>query len=73
MRLKFFSIPLFCLSLAALIVAGGTFYNLGIFVDEFNTTPAVVLGGDLWLLLTWAQLGFLALTTILSGCLIFKK
>ncbi len=58
---------IFILSLICLITELNLFYNLGVFVDEFGTSPDVVLGGDFWLLMDWAKLGFLALIVLLSG------
>lgn len=46
---------------------------MGIYVDEFDTSPDVVLGGDLWLSMDWARLGFLAILCVLSGVNLFKK
>ena len=42
------------------------FYNLGIFVDEFNTSPSVVYGGDLWLYGEWLILFALAVLLVIS-------
>ncbi|NEU04645.1 hypothetical protein G3M99_07160 [Clostridium senegalense] len=49
------------------------FWNMGIYVDEFDTSPDVVLGGDLWLSMDWARLGFSAILCVLSGVNLFKK
>ncbi|WP_252230724.1 hypothetical protein [Clostridium sp. ZBS15] len=49
------------------------FWNTGVYVDEFNTSLDVVLGGDLALIMDWIRLGILLLISILSGINIFKK
>lgn len=49
------------------------FYNLAIFVDEFGTTPSVVLGGPFWLIMTWAEFLILFISIILSVFLIISK
>lgn len=39
----------------------------------FNTSPDVVLGGNLWLIMDWIRLGASALICALSGINLFKK
>lgn len=46
---------------------------MGIYVDEFNTSADVVLGGNLWLYMDWLRLGFSALICILSGINLFAE
>lgn len=46
---------------------------MGIFADEFNTSPAVVTGGEFWLLMDWVRLGFSALICLLSGMTLLSK
>ena len=46
---------------------------MGIYVDEFNTSPDVVLGGKFWLYMAWLRLGFSALICVLSGISLFRK
>ena len=47
--------------------------SMGIYVDEFNTSADVVLGGNLWLYMDWLRLGFSALICILSGINLFAE
>lgn len=49
MKNKFLNTSIFILSLITLLISLKLFWNMGIYVDEFNTTPRVVCGGDLWL------------------------
>lgn len=54
-------------SLIALMISIKLFWNMGIFVDEFNTSPDIVCGGDFWLYMDWLRLFVLAMITIFSG------
>lgn len=46
MKNKGLQLILFILSLICLIISAKLFYQLGIYVDEANTSPSVVLGGN---------------------------
>ena len=68
---KYLSAIIFILSLIALVISLRLFSNLGIYVDEHNTSPSVVLGGDFYLLTNWLRLLLLALITACSGLQLF--
>ena len=70
---KFLNISIFILSLVCLLISLKLFWNMGVYVDEFNTSPDVVLGGYLWLIMDWIRLGASALICALSGINLFKK
>lgn len=70
---KFINGSIFMLSIVCLIISYKLFWNLGIYVDEFNTSPDVVLGGEFWLYMNWFKLGASALICILSGINLFKS
>lgn len=70
---RIINISIFLLSFVSLIISLKLFWNMGIYADEFNTSPEVVLGGSLWLYLDWVKLVFLALSCFLSGINIFIK
>jgi hypothetical protein len=70
---KLVNASIFILSIVCLIISVKLFVNMGIFVDEFNTSPDVVCGGALWLYMDWLRLGFTALICILSGISLFRK
>ena len=36
------------------------FYNMGVYVDEANSSLDVVLGGEFWLWMDWIRLAFIA-------------
>ena len=71
MNIKLINFLIFVLSLICLIIETNLFYNVGIFVDEFNTSPAVIYGGDFWMQMDWLKLLFLALIVLLSGISLF--
>jgi hypothetical protein len=73
MKGKFLDISIFLLSIVCLVISFKLFRNMGIYVDEFNTSPDVVLGGDFWLYMAWLRLGFSALICILSGISLFSQ
>lgn len=67
------SIIVFLLSLFSLLISLKLFWNLGIFVDEYNLSADIVNGGDFWLTMDWLRLVFLLLLCIVSGMSIFKS
>lgn len=73
MKSRFLNISIFLLSLICLVISINLFWNLGIYVDEFNTSPDIILGGNFWLYMNWLRLGFSALICILSGTILFHK
>ncbi|MBQ2770241.1 MAG: hypothetical protein IJF41_03285 [Clostridia bacterium] len=70
---KYLAAIIFILSLIALVISLRLFSNLGIYVDEHNTSPSVVLGGDFYLLANWLRLLLLALITAGSGLQLFLE
>ena len=66
LKSKILDIIIFILSLVSLIISLVLFYNMGVFCDEFNTTPAVICGGEAELLADWGRLFFLALICLVS-------
>lgn len=68
---KLISVIIFVLSLICLIIETNLFYNMGIFVDEFNTSFDVVYGGSFWMIMDWLKLAFIALIVLLSGISLF--
>lgn len=70
---KALNIIIFIGSLLALIISLKLFWNMGVFVDEFNTSPDVVCGGDFWLYMDWLRLFILAIITVASGINLLKE
>ena len=73
MKRKIGSGILFIFSLVALVISLKLFWNMGIYVDEYNTNPSTILGGDFWLYMEWLTLGLLGMITIISGVKLFQK
>lgn len=67
------SILIFVLSFVSLLISVKLFWNLGIFVDEYNLSPDIVNGGEFWSSMDLVRLLLLFLLCILSGINIFKK
>ncbi|MBB6713930.1 hypothetical protein [Clostridium gasigenes] len=63
---------IFILSIICLIISIKLFWNMGIFVDEHNTSPDIISGGDFWLYMDWLRLGFTAVICVLSGISLFR-
>lgn len=64
---------IFLLSIICFLITCKLGFNMGIYVDEFNTSPDVVVGGDFWLAMYWLRAGVLGLLCILSGLSLFSK
>ncbi|MHC1747312.1 MAG: hypothetical protein AB9856_02855 [Cellulosilyticaceae bacterium] len=73
MKRKVVNISIFILSIVCLAISMKLFWNMGVFVDEFNTSADVVAGGGLWLCMDWLRLGFTALLCVLAGINLFQK
>ena len=73
MKKKVITLVIFVCSLAALVISLYLFYNMGIYVDEKNTSPAAVCGGEFWMYMDWLRLALLALITVLSGVKLVQK
>lgn len=63
----------FIISTFCLIISVRLFWNTAIFCDEFNTSPDIIDGGLVMLLLDWARLFLLLFTSLLSFIGILKK
>lgn len=64
---KTLNILIFAGSLLVLIISIKLFWNMGIFADEFNTSPDAVCGGEFWLYMDWLRLIVLLVVTVVSG------
>lgn len=72
MKEKTLKISIFVLSFVCLIISLKLFWNLAIYVDEFNTSPDVVLGGEFWLSMNWLKLFLSGAICLLSGISLFN-
>lgn len=66
-------IIVFLLSVVSLLISLKLFWNLGVFVDEYNLSPNIVNGGDFWLYMDWLRLLLLFLLAVVSGLGLLKK
>lgn len=73
MRGKSLNLSIFLLSLISLIISMKLFWNMGVYVDEFNTSPDIVLGGSFWLYMDWLRLVALGIITVISGLNLVSK
>ncbi len=73
MRNKVIYLIIFGLSLTSLLISMKLFWNLGIYVDEYGTSPDMVSGGDFWLYMDWLRLFILGTMTLISGNQLLKK
>ena len=63
---------IFVSSLLIFIISANLFYQMGIYADEYNTTPSVVYGGDFWLMASWFRLALSCIMTVISGIALFR-
>ena len=63
----------FIISFISLIVSLILFQYEGVFVDEYNTSQAIVCGGEFWLYMDWLRLGLLFVLCIILGFSLTKR
>ena len=73
MKKKGLNITIFVISAICLFISIRLFWNMGIFVDEDNTSPDVVYGGEFWLHMSWLRLGLSALLCLLTGMNLLRQ
>lgn len=73
MKSKILKSSIFVLSIICFLITFKLAFNIGVYVDEFNTSPDVVLGGEFWLNMYWLRLGVSGLICVLSGISLFSK
>lgn len=56
----------FILCIVCLFISMKLFWNTGVFVDEYNLSPDIVLGGSVWMLMNWIQIGLIAIISMLT-------
>jgi len=66
MKKRTINIVIFILSLICLLISIRLFWNMGIFADEYNTSPSIMCGSDFWLNMDWLRLALLSAVCILS-------
>ena len=53
MKNKILKGSIFILSSICFLITIKLVFNMGVYVDEFNTSPDVVVGGEFWLNMYW--------------------
>ncbi len=69
---KGLNIVIFVLSLISLVISLKLFWNLGVYADEYGSSPVLVCGGWFWLCMDWVRLGLLLVLCIISGFKLIK-
>ena len=73
MKRKVLDLIIFLISVICLVISICLFWNMGVFVDEYNTTPTAICGGTFGLLADWGRIFLLFILSILSAVKLFKK
>lgn len=71
MKNKYINFIVFILSIISLLISMKLFWNIGIYVDEYGTSPNIVYGGDFWLIMAWLRLLILGALSIIYGVKLF--
>lgn len=71
--MKLVNRAIFLLSVISLVISMVLFYNLAIYCDEYNASPAMIYGGNWGLLLEWGNLIILFFICLLAGFRLFRK
>lgn len=72
MNKRMIFIIILILSGLSLLISLQLFWNMGVYVDEYNTTPSVVYGSEFWLDMSWIRLFLLGSIIIIASIGIFK-
>lgn len=67
------SFLIFILCLAAFVISLRLFWNMSLFADSLNTSPASIDGGRLWLYMDWLRLALLGLASLVSGAEFIRR
>ena len=70
---KGFNIIIFILSLLSLTISLKLFWNMGVYADEYGSSPVLVSGGWFWLYMDWIRLGLLLVLCVTSGFKLVKR
>ena len=73
MKKRTLSIIIFGISLITLIISVKLFWNMGIYADEYGSSPVLVDGGMFWLCMDWLRLALLFVLCIASGVGIIRS
>lgn len=70
---KGLNIAIFILSLLSLTISLKLFWNMGVYADEYGSSPVLVSGGWFWLYMDWIRLGLLLALCVTSGFKLAKR
>ena len=73
MKGKIWILIVFILSYVTLLISLKLFWNMGIYVDEYNSSPSRVYGSEFWLYMAWIRIILLALMTFILGIKLIRK
>lgn len=73
MKNNFFNLSILLLSILCLMISVKLFWNLSIYVDQYNTSPNIVFGGHFWNYAHWLTLLINFLIIVLSAANFIKK
>lgn len=71
MKKKLPMLLVFVCCVVALLISLQLFWNMGVYVDEYGTSPDVVCGGEGWLYADWLRLALLGIASFVSGLKLF--
>jgi hypothetical protein len=61
------NLVIFILSSISLVISVRLFWIMGVYADEYGSSPVLVCGGWFWLVMDWVRLGLLLVLCIISG------
>lgn len=67
------NLVIFILSLISLVISMKLFWNMGVYADEYGSSPSLVCGGWFWLYMDWIRLGLLLILCIISGFKLIRR
>ncbi len=67
------NIAVFVLSLVSLAISVKLFWNMGVYADEYGSSPVLVTGGWFWLGMDWVRLGLLLVLCVISGLRLIRR
>lgn len=73
LKIKILSVINIILQIVCLLISMKLFWNTAVFVDEYNLSPDIVLGGMRWLIMSWIVLGLLVAIIILTSIALITK
>jgi len=70
---KIIDAVIFGLSLISFLISLVLLVNLGIYADNYGSSPVLVAGGWFWLYTDWIRLGVLFLICLITGLRLISK